>query len=127
MKTRFFRLKNGNFITDHDIMKAYEITVGTHLEFTNVFHKDYLEKFINYLYTTTLDYELESNDENVILLARKDTVVKAATMYKQVHDCSLRDAVDAVKNFLKNDSQNNEYLIKEYTSIEDTNNNDSAV
>ena len=29
---KFYRLKNGNIVTDYDLIKAYEINTGKHLE-----------------------------------------------------------------------------------------------
>lgn len=96
---KFYRLKNGNIVTDYDLIKAYEINTGKHLELWNNLHADYLNRYIDYLYTVSLESELEPSDENVEIIA-KASRAQAAIMYKSIHYCGVREAMDYVKSIL---------------------------
>lgn len=96
---KFYRLKNGNIVTDYELMKAYEISTGMHLEPGNTLHTDYLNRYIEYLYTVSLERELEPSDENVKLIAIANRA-QAAIMYKDIHKCSVQEAMDYIKSIL---------------------------
>ena len=86
-------------MTNLDLMKVYEINTGTHLENGNSLHDEYLNKYIEYLYTTTFECELEVSEENVKLLARHNRAY-AATMFKAIKRCTAQEAIDYVENHL---------------------------
>ena len=96
---KFYKLKNGNIVTDYELAKAYEITTGTHLELGNSLHTYYLNRYIGYLYTVSLERELEPSDENVKLIALVNRT-QAAIMYKSIHKCSAQEALDYIKSIL---------------------------
>lgn len=105
---RIFIMKNGTVIDDDKIMDAYNITTGKKLNrFSRYDDQEIFRKYLDYLYTVSISYELEPCDETVNKLALNGNRGYAMIMHRDLHGGSLKEAKEYIDKLIESNKDSN--------------------
>ena len=85
----YFKLATGRIVTERDINTAYEVVYGHKADNTPHFND-----WVNSVYG--IDEVLYKSEITVEQLIKGDAIVEAIRLYKDQHDCTLREAREAI-------------------------------
>lgn len=91
MKTLFYENDSGEIFTDYDIKKAFSIIYGISYKDNECkylrFLDDLLHSSITFIPNITVEY-----------LAKKGKRIHAASLYSEIHGCSIKEADEKVRS-----------------------------
>lgn len=98
----YYKLRNGNIVSEYEVNKAFEICTGETFHYDSNAYAKWLysmlgKSIIMTMTETTVDIEQFLNGNNTVAAVR---------LYRDQHNCTLReakDAIDAIKANMLNE------------------------
>ena len=94
----YYTLRNGNIVSEYDIHKAFEICTG------ETYHYD-SSAYAKWLYSMLGKSIIKANTETEVDIEqfiKGNNTVAAVRLYREVHNCTLREAKDAIDTIKAN-------------------------
>ena len=93
MVYKYYRLNNGKIISTIDLYNAFEIETGRYV----CEDEEMFNRWKNRLISVSME-EIMPNDSFVKYFVSIGECVKAVKLYKEIHNCTLRESLDFVNS-----------------------------
>lgn len=98
----YYVCRNGKIVDEYDVHKAFEICTGEEYHYDSVAYSKWLHSLLGKSITKVM----RETEVDIELLLRFNSVIAAVRIYRDTHNCTLReakDAVDAIKAKMLNE------------------------
>lgn len=88
----YYTLRNGKIVSEYDVQKAFEICTG------ETFHYD-SKAYSNWLYSMlgkSITRAMNEKEIDIIQFIKGENILGAIRLYREIHNCTLREAKDAI-------------------------------
>ena len=97
MKNLYYKLANGNWVDRYDIETAFYISTGAKYTTDS---KEFVRWLFSLLSESILAVKKGDDPELIAELLKSGQKVRAIKVYKDLHDCTLAEAKEAIERMM---------------------------
>ena len=88
----YYVCRNGKIVDEYDIHKAFEICTGEEYHYDSVTYSKWLHSLLGKSITKVM----RETEVDIELFVRGNNTIAAVRLYRNTHNCGLREAKDAI-------------------------------
>ena len=88
----YYQLRNGNIVHEYEVHKAFEICTGETYHYDSKAYSKWLYSMLG----NSITKAMRETEVNIAQFLKGNNVVAAVRLYRDQHNCTLREAKDAI-------------------------------
>lgn len=93
----YYQLRNGKIVDEYDVYKAYEIATGNTFEYDSADFAKWLHSMLG----NSIVEVIKETEIDIVRLIKGGNILAAVRTYRNMHDCTLREAKEKVEEMRK--------------------------
>lgn len=88
----YYQLRNGEIVSEYDVHKAFTIATGEDYQYDSKVYSNWLYNLLG----KSIVKAMTERDIDIEMFIGSNNLVAAVRVYRDAHNCTLREAKDAV-------------------------------